>query len=237
MATSRECTKCFETKDLSCFNKDKNGKYGVKPSCIKCTNKQKVEYRKNNKDKIREYALEYNKTPEYKARQQAYKDQNKERLKQVAKLYYDANKDKKREYEKQYKANNRDKVNERMRKYFATNPNARLSHNLRARFHDALKRAMVGKTANTMHFLGADIKTVKNHITQQFVAGMSWENYGEWEIDHILPVASFDLTSIEEQLKCFHYTNLQPLWKDMNRSKGKRILQVHDLGLEPRTSA
>ena len=46
----------------------------------------------------------------------------------------------------------------------------------------------------------------------KFVDGMSWDNYGEWEIDHIRPCASFDLTDVGEQLKCFHYTNLQPLW-------------------------
>ena len=53
---------------------------------------------------------------------------------------------------------------------------------------------------------------------------MTWENYGEWEVDHILPCASFDLEQPEAQRQCFHYTNLQPLWKADNRSKGAEVL-------------
>ena len=59
---------------------------------------------------------------------------------------------------------------------------------------------------------------------KQFKVGMSWSNYGKWEIDHIKPCASFDLSKPREQRKCFHYTNLQPLWKLENRSKNDRII-------------
>lgn len=48
---------------------------------------------------------------------------------------------------------------------------------------------------------------------------MSWDNFGEWYIDHIKPCCSFDLTDIEQQKKCFHYTNLQPLWAIDNLKK------------------
>ena len=49
---------------------------------------------------------------------------------------------------------------------------------------------------------------------------MSWDNYGDWHIDHIRPCCSFDLSKIEEQEKCFHYSNLQPLWAEENMTKG-----------------
>ena len=49
---------------------------------------------------------------------------------------------------------------------------------------------------------------------------MTWENHGEWHIDHIKPCASFNLLNEDEQKKCFHYTNLQPLWASENLSKG-----------------
>lgn len=52
---------------------------------------------------------------------------------------------------------------------------------------------------------------------------MSWDNYGEWEIDHIIPCDSFDLTKEEEQKRCFHFSNLQPLWWRDNRTKGNKV--------------
>ena len=57
---------------------------------------------------------------------------------------------------------------------------------------------------------------------------MSWENQGEWHIDHHRPCASFDFkTDREKKLDmCFHYTNLQPLWGGENRSKGADFDEV-----------
>lgn len=59
-----------------------------------------------------------------------------------------------------------------------------------------------------------------------FKEGMHEGNYGtEWEIDHIRPICSFDLTKEEDLRKCFHYTNLQPLWKEENWIKGTTYTQ------------
>ena len=79
------------------------------------------------------------------------------------------------------------------------------------------------KPTTTINYLGCSIKKLKNHLEKQFREGMSWENYGKWEIDHIKPLSIFDLTKLENQKKCFHYTNLQPLWKSENRSKGAKL--------------
>jgi len=51
---------------------------------------------------------------------------------------------------------------------------------------------------------------------------MSWDNYGEWHVDHKRPCASFDLSKLKEQRVCFHYMNLQPLWAAENLSKGTK---------------
>jgi hypothetical protein len=49
---------------------------------------------------------------------------------------------------------------------------------------------------------------------------MTWDNHGDvWEIDHIIGCINFDLTDIEQQKKCFHYTNLQPLFKTSGIAK------------------
>ena len=72
--------------------------------------------------------------------------------------------------------------------------------------------------------LGCSIKDLIIHIEKQFKEGMTWDNhsYNGWHIDHIIPCASFDLSDPEQQKKCFHYTNLQPLWKQDNLSKSDK---------------
>jgi hypothetical protein len=78
------------------------------------------------------------------------------------------------------------------------------------------------KSGTSEWLLGCSIIEFRQHLEKQFVNGMKWENYGEWHIDHIIPCSSFDLSKIDEQKKCFHYTNQQPLWKIDNLRKGNR---------------
>jgi hypothetical protein len=65
-----------------------------------------------------------------------------------------------------------------------------------------------------MNLIGCDIYELKKHLESKFLKGMNWDNYGKngWEIDHIIPCASFDLTNEIQQKQCFNYLNLQPLW-------------------------
>lgn len=67
--------------------------------------------------------------------------------------------------------------------------------------------------------LGCEITFFKEYIESLFEDGMSWDNHGEWELDHIIPCSSFNMNIKEDQKKCFHYTNIQPLWKTENRKK------------------
>lgn len=78
-----------------------------------------------------------------------------------------------------------------------------------------------GKQEKIMELLGCSIEDFKKHIESKFKEGMTWENYcySGWHIDHKIPCSSFDLKYIEEQKKCFHYTNLQPLWAMENFKK------------------
>jgi hypothetical protein len=57
---------------------------------------------------------------------------------------------------------------------------------------------------------------------------MTFDNHGEWEVDHIIPVSSFDFKDYNNVLKCFNYTNLQPLWKKENREKSNKILNLEE---------
>jgi len=99
-----------------------------------------------------------------------------------------------------------------------TRPECRIVENLRRRTRAVL--AGINKSKATLALIGCDPIYLKEHLEGQFTSGMSWDNYGEWHIDHIVPCNDFDLTKPEEQSKCFHYTNLQPLWAIDNLKKG-----------------
>jgi hypothetical protein len=77
------------------------------------------------------------------------------------------------------------------------------------------------KDLKNVEIIGCTIKEFKEHIESLFKEGMTWENYGPkgWHIDHIKPYKLFNLLDPEEQKKCCHYTNLQPLWWHENIAK------------------
>lgn len=89
---------------------------------------------------------------------------------------------------------------------------------IKARGNDA------SKCDCSLNLLGEDIKTIKAHMEERFQEGMTWDNYGKWHVDHIRPCASFDLTIEENQRRCFHYTNLQPLWAIDNMRKAAKYV-------------
>lgn len=80
------------------------------------------------------------------------------------------------------------------------------------------------KQSKTMYYIGCSIEELWLYLESKFQQGMTRENYGEWHVDHIIPISSFDFTTDTENTlkKCWHYTNLQPLWAEDNLSKGKR---------------
>jgi len=90
--------------------------------------------------------------------------------------------------------------------------NFRIKNTLRCRLYKAVINSGGIKSGKAIELLGCSIEELHSHLSGQFTDGMSWDNYGDWHIDHIKPCAAFDLTKISEQRECFHYTNLQPLW-------------------------
>ena len=97
-------------------------------------------------------------------------------------------------------------------------PVFKIARRLRARLHSVVVKGW--KSNTTINLLGCSYEEFLDHLSSQFLDGMSWDNYGEWHIDHIRPCASFDLLDPEQQAQCFHYTNLQPLWAKDNLRKG-----------------
>jgi len=110
------------------------------------------------------------------------------------------------------------------RKLWYQIPQNRLAVACRVRIRASLKGK--NKIKHTEQLLGCCFINFKKYLESKFSEGMNWDNYGSWHIDHIIPCAAFDLSKPEEQVKCFHYTNLQPLWKKDNLSKGSKVLNV-----------
>jgi len=101
-----------------------------------------------------------------------------------------------------------------------TDPAFKLLKTLRSRLSNAIKNKGGRKYNTTMNLTGCELNFLKGYLEAKFTEGMTWENHGEWHIDHIKPCCSYNLEDEEEQKKCFHYTNLQPLWATDNLVKG-----------------
>ena len=121
---------------------------------------------------------------------------------------------------KRYGIKHRKKLTQKYLNRRRTDPNFKILTILRGRIKDVLKGH--SKSDSTINILGCTIEELWIHLESKFTEGMTRQNHGKWHVDHIIPCASFDLTKPEQQVKCFHYTNLQPLWALDNLKKGKR---------------
>ena len=181
-------------------------------------------YYEANKEKI----LEHNKK---------YYAKNKEKILAWNKLYFFKNKEKIKIVQKKWMEKNKEKVAAYMKIINATperiqkrveytrqqrkiNPNFKIRDNIARRVLLALKGEQ--KSKPTLILLGCTIEELWTHLENKFTEGMTKENHGKWHVDHIIPCVSFDLTKPEQQAKCFHYTNLQPLWAKDNQEKGAK---------------
>lgn len=116
---------------------------------------------------------------------------------------------------------NRDKIYARQKDRCATDLNFKLSRILRKRISEAVKNNH--KSGSAIENLGCSIEDCRVHLENKFQSGMSWNNYGQWHIDHIVPLSKFNLAISEELKQACHYTNLQPLWSEDNLSKGAKV--------------
>lgn len=219
------CNICQIEKEITLFEKNKNIKSGYTSRCLDCKSKAgKIHYLKNKHHILPRQKLYYL-TAREKAldASRAYKASHKEIIKQNSAAYYANNRESIIAKRKLYFRKNSAKVkaNRKLRyhKMTANSPQYKLSRNLRTRLWAALKKQNNKKSTKTFDLIGCSISYLTNYLAAKFSAGMTWENYGQWHIDHIKPCISFDLSDLQQQRECFHYTNLQPLWAADNFSK------------------
>jgi hypothetical protein len=133
---------------------------------------------------------------------------------------YEKNKAKRKKQIREWDKNNLDKRRSWHHRNQLSNINYRIKRAIRARLYAALKNGY--RKESSLSYLGCDLHTFKLYISNLFTDGMSWDNYGEWHIDHIKPLSLFDLSNEDEIKKAQHYTNLQPLWADENILKSNK---------------
>jgi len=228
-----ECNKEYK-KNHRQQNKDKIKQYQKR---YLSDNKERIrdvkkKYRDENRDEMKDYLIKYREENREKLRQynKSYRfGENREKVLEGQRKCGERRKEeinhyrrtdeeykkKKRLYDKRYREKHYDE--------FMSDPHNRIRIRLSKRIRQAVKEQSGNKCAKSSELLGCDIFYFIKYLESKFLPGMLWENYGEWHIDHILPCAAFDLTKPEEQLKCFHYTNLQPLWMEDNCRKSDKI--------------
>lgn len=197
----KECTSCKEHKELNFFYK--NSKTNIYESmCKTCRLEYRKKYSTSNKIANKKWRLK-----------------NSDKIKSDKKQYYRANRDhliakvtnRLNDFKEQYGISYQSAL-------YQNNINSKIKICLRSRLNAAIRNNQ--KTGSAISDLGCSIDELKKHLESRFTEGMSWDNYGEWHIDHIRPLASFNLLEENEVKLACHYTNLQPLWARDNLSKG-----------------
>ena len=154
-----------------------------------------------------------------------YREKNKEKLNEYHKKWSKEKRKELREYHSKWREDNREHVNEKTRLWYLnrrrTDPSFKLKSNVRTAVWTCLKERNVAKYRSTFILLGYSLEKLMIHLEKQFTEGMTWDNYGEWHVDHKKPMALFQFTSTDDEgfKECWKLENLQPLWGSDNLSK------------------
>jgi hypothetical protein len=158
------------------------------------------------------------------------KPETKERLKKNHKKWSEQNKEHRKQYLKEYREKNINKIRKTKRDYErnrkASDPLYKLISNFRTAIYQVLKENRVDKNHSYFDVLRYTPEELIIHLEKQFTDGMTWENYGEWHVDHKLPITSFNIQEMgdEEFMKCWCLDNLQPMWGEENIRKSNKLL-------------
>lgn len=243
---TKTCNKCNDEKEIIHFHKKSNSHDGYNTICIECISKQKKEYYYNNKSLIKERQKDYSKQyyvnnkVEIKEHRNKYYSENKDvfanyyienrdKILEDQKKYREENKESIKKTKQEYLKNNPEKIADYRKKYYDENKDVILANNRawnnknahivawRSVLKSHLRRIGKKKEGHTIDLLGYSALELKEHIEALFVDGMYWDNHGVWEIDHVMPVTSFDSETLPNVVNAL--SNLQPLWRADNRSK------------------
>ncbi len=241
-STGKKCNRCFTVKSLGEYSKNSAKWDALSEYCRSCG----VAYKIKNQDAINaknaRYREKHHEVVKERVRLCVRKRRSKMALGEMARInreYRAKDPEKWKKISKEWVKANPDKIRENCRKSFQkrkkkirvylnnrrkTDPVWAVSCRLRERLCYLLRKRKIPKASKSYALIGCDAATVKRHLEGIFTEGMTWEVFhtGVIHIDHIKPLAKFDLTTEEGQRSAFHYTNLQPLWAADNWAKSDK---------------
>lgn len=218
MEETKVCSKCNIDQPLSEFSKAWHHKDGLSSHCNKC----RKTYRESKKEAIKEYGKQRYvlKKDEISRKAKERRKLTKKQDKEKAATYYQTHKEEVKAKAKAYRETHKTERNRHNQERLARDHQYRITCNIRKRMCKLVKREFRGGNSQDW---GCSREQLKNHIENTWWPGMSWANYGGatgWTIDHIIPLATFDLTKPEDYRSAVHFSNLQALWSDDNIAKG-----------------
>lgn len=223
----KRCTICGKSKALTEFHRQASRPDGFGNWCKPCKSERKRAQYRETAEAVKARVAAYRLANPEKAAQAKRESYAKRRDYYVAKNRdrYQSNREAVRLYGIGYRAKNREAKAARDRAYVAERMKVdtmfRLTYAARNRIFYAMRRKGFSQSGKTRELLGFDWGTLRAHLEARFTDGMTWDNYGEWHVDHIVPLASAE-TAKQLHALC-HYTNLQPLWAADNIRKGAKL--------------
>ena len=227
------CKKVILVENFAISNSRKDGLFPICNSCRKIKYIENSNYIKNRQKKYREENPE-----KVKESRKNYYEKAKEDILFKNELYRQSNLDKIRIKQKEYRDRSeirihraalnkkwRDNNLEKSREYFNKRYRENIEFKTRHICRQLIRRAFLSigtsKEGKTRDLLGYSPIQLKEHIEKQFKEGMTWENYGAWQIDHKIPISV--AKTLEDALFLSKLENLQPLWKNENLLKSNKI--------------
>lgn len=217
----KTCTKCGEPKHTSEFNKDKSTADGLRCACRTCTKKAYRGWYNSEQGNAKKRQYDKNRDKEYlQEKNKKWRADNPEQHLLNVKRWRELNPGKVVALEKR-----RPSRAAWYRKKRKEDVNYRIAGSLRVRLNAAVKAQLKGsyvKQGSAIENLGCSMGEFIDHIENLFQDGMSWENHGDWHLDHVRPLSGFTLMEPDQLSQACHYTNLQPLWARDNLRKGNK---------------
>lgn len=188
--------------------------------------KRATEWQIQNKERAQERKrIWYLNNKELTIQRAAENKRKKSPPKIVIELTLEQKEIKRKEYMKKYYSENKETIIERWliaKKEYMKNPLYRLKESLRSRIKSALVRGKFPKNFKTFDIVGCSFEDFVIYIESQFTDGMTWENQGQWHLDHKVPL--YIALSLDEIIKLNHYSNFQPLYAQDNFTKNRKML-------------